>query len=54
MRKSKLYLSIAVLALSIGVYGCADPYATKNNGVKATIYENVKSISMNENWNGNK
>ncbi len=31
MKKSKVYLSLAVVALSVGVYGCA-PYATRNSG----------------------
>lgn len=49
MRKSKLYLSIAVLALSMGAYGCADPYATRNGGyvnpATGEIYNNTNSFS---------
>ena len=54
MRKSKIVLVIAVLALSMGAYGCSYPYATRNDEVKVTVSENVKSISLHENTNSNK
>ena len=50
MGKSKLYLSIAVLALSMGAYGCSYPYATRNgeyvNPGTGEIYNNTNSFSM--------